>query len=169
MKPENIGFDCQGILKVFDFDVSRIMPNDADPESTFLFTKKVGSPRYMSPECARGEAYNLKSDVYTFALLLYEVLLLEKPYDGIAASDQLHEVFMNGARPFVPLSWPQAIQTLIRDAWSEDILSRPPMQQVYQVLVREIPIMVQEKKSRSARSWSFRPPSQPQISIPVAN
>jgi serine/threonine protein kinase len=178
LKPENIGFDGLGILKVFDFDVARIvvMPTHADSNTTFLFTKKVGSPRYMSPECARGEAYNLKSDVYTFALLLHELLSLEKPYDDIAACDHLYQVFLNGVRPFVPLAWPLPIQTLIQNAWSEDIRSRPPMQQIHQVLLREIPIMVAEKKSRLARSMSFRSSSSssptstlPQLPIPVGN
>lgn len=168
LKPENIGFDGHGVLKVFDFDVSRIMPKNAHPDCTFLFTKKIGSPRYMSPECARGEAYNLKADVYTFALLLHELLSLVKPYDDIAACDQLNEVFRNGARPFVPLSWPMAIQRLLRDAWIDDIQSRSSMQQVHQVLVREIPIMVADKKSWSAHSWSFGSSSHSERQIRVA-
>lgn len=167
LKPENIGFDGLGVLKVFDFDVSRIMPNSNtsdddhdtdDHDRTFLFTKQIGSPRYMSPECARGEPYNLKSDVYTFALLVHELLSLEKPYEDIAACDHLYSVFMNGARPVVPRSWPQAIQTLLQTAWSDDIKTRPKMQQVYQILVKEIPLMVAEKqRSRQLnhRSWSL--------------
>jgi hypothetical protein len=83
---------------------------------------------------------------------------LEKPYEDIAACDHLYSVFMNGARPVVPRSWPQAIQTLLQTAWSDDIKTRPKMQQVYQILVKEIPLMVAEKqRSRQLnhRSWSL--------------
>jgi serine/threonine protein kinase len=58
-----------GTLKVFDFDVARILPNDEQSSSTstslplYQMTKRVGSPRYMSPECARGDLYNEKADV----------------------------------------------------------------------------------------------------------
>ena len=47
----------------------------------FKFTKKVGSPRYMSPEIALGEYYNELSDIYSLGLLSYEILSLNKPYD----------------------------------------------------------------------------------------
>jgi hypothetical protein len=53
LKPDNIGFDAQGILKVFDFDVARVLPfhtvngNFNSSVSTFQMTKRVGSPRYV--------------------------------------------------------------------------------------------------------------------------
>ena len=107
LKPTNIGFDKEGILKVFDFDVARIIPSisTSTPTTThhthnpknnhppnqqqqqqvkmktmatssnssriplFRFTRKVGSPRYMSPEVALGEYYNELTDVYALGLL----------------------------------------------------------------------------------------------------
>ena len=81
---DNIGFEdpsgltssaSTGVLKVFDFDVARILPEEDVSKSTlplFQLTKRVGSPRYMSPECARGDAYNEKADVYSFGIVLWE-------------------------------------------------------------------------------------------------
>merc|ERR1712238_68606 len=46
----------------------------------FRLTKKVGSPRYMSPEVALGEYYNELTDVYALGLLSYEILSLKRPY-----------------------------------------------------------------------------------------
>merc|ERR1712176_1568807 len=95
LKPDNIGFDANGDLKVFDFDIARVCPTSEEPaasvssrrsgstnakeEETFLMTQKVGSPRYMSPECARREPYNLKADVYSYAVLAHQILTLQKP------------------------------------------------------------------------------------------
>ena len=90
LKPDNVGFDRFGKLKVFDFDVARVLPHQANwghsdvvarKNETFKLTKKVGSPRYMSPECARGEYYNEKADVYALGLLAYEILSLKRPFD----------------------------------------------------------------------------------------
>jgi len=52
LKPDNIGFDARGVLKVFDLDVARILPGSSSSSSstentTFQMTKRVGSPRYV--------------------------------------------------------------------------------------------------------------------------
>merc|ERR1712177_188313 len=74
IKPDNIGFDEEGTSKVFDFDVARYLPKlEQKQEETFKMTKRVGSPRYMSPECALGFSYNAKVDVYAFGLLCHEI------------------------------------------------------------------------------------------------
>jgi serine/threonine protein kinase len=97
LKPDNVGFDKLGKPKVFDFDVARILPNQANwgrgdyntsikINETFKMTKNVGSPRYMSPECARGEYYNEKADVYALGLLAYEILSLKRPFDVRSSS-----------------------------------------------------------------------------------
>ncbi|VEU43985.1 unnamed protein product [Pseudo-nitzschia multistriata] len=84
LKPDNVGFDRNGTLKIFDFDVARILPPQAeDPDRLFKLTKKVGSPRYMSPEVARGQPYNEKTDVYGLGLLAYEVLSLKRPFESV--------------------------------------------------------------------------------------
>jgi hypothetical protein len=93
------------ILKVFDFDVARILPPDSVPSSSatvFHLTRHVGSPRYMSPECARGEQYNYQADVYTMGLLCYELLTLQKPYHDIPDHNHAECVFYNKARPKLP-------------------------------------------------------------------
>jgi serine/threonine protein kinase len=55
LKPCNIGFDHDGVLKLFDFDVSRLVPFCNNPnKEVFWLTQRVRSPRYMSPEVAQG-------------------------------------------------------------------------------------------------------------------
>jgi serine/threonine protein kinase len=104
--PDGLGSDTtNGVLKVFDFDVARILPEKDVSNSTvplFQMTKRVGSPRYMSPECARGDPYNEKADVYTVGLLCYELLTLIKPYHDISPEQHDDAIFHNGARPALP-------------------------------------------------------------------
>ncbi|VEU44778.1 unnamed protein product [Pseudo-nitzschia multistriata] len=163
LKPDNIGFDADGILKVFDFDIARVVPtsklreddfcgeDDSEVFATsscslrptkaedevFRMTQKVGSPRYMSPECANREAYNLKADVYSYALLAHQILTLQKPYDDITDEDHDEMVFCRGVRPFVPLGLPSRVRELLSNAWSPTISHRPTMEVVRSVLASE--------------------------------
>lgn len=159
IKPDNIGWSS-GMLKIFDFDVSRRVPASMknqyngvdvktnDPfksianEETLLMTKRVGSPRYMCPECARGEEYNLKADVYTYTLLLHELLTLEKPYDDISNEDHDDFVFYKGLRPTVPSYLSSKLKRLLQRGWSEKLQSRPTMAALTCVLEQELPLLL---------------------------
>jgi serine/threonine protein kinase len=156
LKPDNIGFHHNGTLKLFDFDVSRTLPesSSAIPDETFAMTHKRGSCRYMSPECALGQEYNLKSDVYSFSVLCHEIMSLEKPYNDIR-SDLHHDlVFCFGARPLLPDSWPEGIKSLLRCCFSADISLRPSMEEAHRILEREIPRMVAETEAKHSK-WAF--------------
>lgn len=142
LKPDNIGFDIHGDLKVFDFDIARVCPTSnqsissrrlsAKSEETFHMTQKVGSPRYMSPECARREPYNLKADVYSYAVLAHQILTLQKPYDDVTDEDHDELVFYKGVRPYLPAALPKNTKQLLHCAWSHDISERPSMETVRQ-------------------------------------
>lgn len=151
LKPDNIGFDVHGDLKVFDFDIARVCPtsDDAAPTSsrrlgstnkedeTFLMTQKVGSPRYMSPEVARREPYNLKADVYSYAVLTHQIITLQKPYDDITDDDHDELVFFKGVRPFLPVALPMHTKDLLAKSWSMNISDRPNMETIRQVMAME--------------------------------
>ena len=81
LKPDNVGFDVRGDVKIFDFGLSRIMPSNCDTYEEVFEMSGAGSPRYMAPE-VMGEQpkYNLKADVYTYSILMWEVLALKRPY-----------------------------------------------------------------------------------------
>ena len=81
LKPDNVGFDVRGDVKIFDFGLSRVMPSDCNTYDEVFEMSGAGSPRYMAPE-VMGEypRYNLKADVYTYSILMWEILALKKPY-----------------------------------------------------------------------------------------
>mmetsp|Transcript_8914 Transcript_8914/g.18521 ORF Transcript_8914/g.18521 Transcript_8914/m.18521 type:complete len:554 (+) Transcript_8914:136-1797(+) len=144
LKPDNIGFDVHGDLKVFDFDIARVCP-ESEPtnrangknDETFLMTQKVGSPRYMSPEVAKREPYNLKADVYSYAVLAHQIITLQKPYDDISDEDHDELVFHKGVRPFLPAAMPSHTKELLSKAWSANISERPNMETIRQMMALE--------------------------------
>ena len=136
LKPANVGFDAEGILKVFDFGLAVEIPYHADPETTFKLAGNTGTSRYMAVEVIRKEPYNLKADVFSYSILLWEILALCKPYDGLLGHQVKESVSIFGERPSVPRSWPVAIRRLLRRGWSESITNRPDMEEVHKVLVK---------------------------------
>merc|ERR1719464_2514875 len=137
LKPDNIGFDKNGILKVFDFDIARVAPTPSNSNSeneVFRMTQKVGSPRYMSPECANREMYNAKTDVYSFGLLFHQLLTLEKPYDDISDENHDEYVFYNHVRPVVPKPLPTRTKALLSSSWDRSIPVRPTMKRICRIL-----------------------------------
>ena len=156
LKPDNIGFDKEGVLKVFDFDVARVVPEGDSPDTTFKMTKRIGSPRYMSPECARGEGYNCKADVYTFALLAHQLLTLEKPYDDVPSRQHDDFVFFAGVRPLISSSWPQEFSSFLRKCWSNDVKTRPTMEEAHEQIGQALPLLLQKYEKTNDRNHQSR-------------
>ena len=139
VKPDNIGFTSEGVLKLFDFDMARLLPGSAKPDETFELTNYVGSMRYQSPECGLGEKYNCKSDTYAFALICHELISLKKPYADIASGDHHDLVFCTGLRPEIPPGWSEDLVDLIQAGWSRDLSIRPSMAKMHELLTLLVP------------------------------
>lgn len=134
LKPANIGFDRNGVLKIFDFGLAVEIPEHSDPDTTFKLAGNTGTSRYMAVEVIRREPYNLKADVFSFSILLWEILALSKPYDGLQGQQVKECVSMHGERPPISRSWPRAIRKLLRSGWSDSIASRPTMKDTVEIL-----------------------------------
>lgn len=71
-------------MKVFDFGVAKELPYRQDKlnDSLYNLIAQKGSLRYMAPEVALGKPYNLKVDVFSFGILLWQMLSLKTPFAG---------------------------------------------------------------------------------------
>jgi serine/threonine protein kinase len=124
------GFCSDDVLKIFDFGLAVEIPHHDDPETTFKLAGNTGTSRYMAVEVIRKEPYNLKADVFSYSILLWEIMALSKPYDGLLGHQVKESVSIFGERPAVPRSWPVAIRRLLRRGWSESISNRPSMDEM---------------------------------------
>ncbi len=80
IKPANVMITSTGAVKVMDFGIARAV---ADTSSTMTQTAAViGTAQYLSPEQARGETVDARSDLYSAGCLLYELLVGRPPFTG---------------------------------------------------------------------------------------
>lgn len=80
IKPGNVMVTDEGEVKVMDFGIARAI---ADTQATMTQTQAViGTAQYISPEQARGETVDKRSDVYSTGCLLFELLTARTPYTG---------------------------------------------------------------------------------------
>src|ERR1700730_875635 len=80
IKPANVMVTRSGDIKVMDFGIARAM---SDAQATMTQTAQViGTAQYLSPEQARGERVDARSDLYSAGCLLYELLTGRPPFTG---------------------------------------------------------------------------------------
>jgi serine/threonine protein kinase len=125
-KPQNIGF-LGDRVQLFDFGLSREIPL-LDTSVPFEMSGKVGTLRYMAPEVATNQAYGVSADVYSWAMVSYEMLALEKPFDGWTREMHANIVCMQGRRPDT-IGCSQPIPIILDHAWNANPAARPTLAQ----------------------------------------
>ncbi len=129
IKPENIMLRPDGYVKVLDFGIAklteqRLTSDDHAVETTEgLQTRPglvLGTARYMSPEQARGQKVNARSDIWSLGVVLYEMVLGIPPFLGETPSDCIASILtkepppLSGVLPDVPLKLEEILQNALR-------------------------------------------------------
>mmetsp|Transcript_12426 Transcript_12426/g.35335 ORF Transcript_12426/g.35335 Transcript_12426/m.35335 type:complete len:520 (+) Transcript_12426:122-1681(+) len=135
----NVGISYRaGKVKLLDFGLAKVLPPSDDENQRFLLTGTTGSIRYMATEIALKQPYNLKADVYSFAMLLYEVLCLEKVFSKWHTAEIFEQVHNKQHRPRMSMFWSKQIKQLLKSCWAYDPVARLQMKEVEVVLRKEI-------------------------------
>ena len=98
IKPANLILTADGTLKVADFGIARI-----DTSNLTTLGMVMGTPSYMSPEQCQGQAVDRRSDLFSAAVVLYELLAGEKPFAG-ATETIAYKICHESPRPPSALS-----------------------------------------------------------------
>ncbi|MBX3128338.1 MAG: serine/threonine protein kinase [Polyangiaceae bacterium] len=107
LKPENIFLCEQGGLKdfakVLDFGLAKVTERQMRPGSVILTQEGMvfGTPEFMSPEQAQGKTLDARSDLYSLAVILYEVLTGKLPFDAKTPMEYIQKHVME---PPIPLN-----------------------------------------------------------------
>ena len=96
LKPANIKIRPDGRVKVLDFGLARVLEaRAAAGETTETATKSgviLGTPRYMAPEQARGQAADQRADIWAFGVVVWEMVTGQAPFAGRTVPDTISEV-----------------------------------------------------------------------------
>eukprot|EP00633_Aureoumbra_lagunensis_P010121 CAMPEP_0197324620 /NCGR_PEP_ID=MMETSP0891-20130614/71206_1 /TAXON_ID=44058 ORGANISM="Aureoumbra lagunensis, Strain CCMP1510" /NCGR_SAMPLE_ID=MMETSP0891 /ASSEMBLY_ACC=CAM_ASM_000534 /LENGTH=110 /DNA_ID=CAMNT_0042817455 /DNA_START=723 /DNA_END=1055 /DNA_ORIENTATION=- len=81
-------------------------------------TPETGSVRYMAPEVHRGERYDHKADIFSLAIVLWQIFSLETPFAHLDPPAHRRQVVDGNHRPQIDPSWSTNLQLLLRSAWA---------------------------------------------------
>ncbi|KAI9198512.1 hypothetical protein LWI28_017216 [Acer negundo] len=128
LEPSNILRDDSGHLKVADFGVSRLLTIKEDKPLTCLDT----SCRYVAPEVLRNEEYDTKVDVFSFALILQELIEGYPPFHT-KQENEVPKAYAAKQRPSfrAPTKhYAHGLKELIEECWNENPSKRPTFRQI---------------------------------------
>uniref|UniRef100_A0A4W6BTA9 Mitogen-activated protein kinase kinase kinase 7 n=1 Tax=Lates calcarifer TaxID=8187 RepID=A0A4W6BTA9_LATCA len=124
LKPPNLLLVARGtVLKICDFGT-------ACDIQTYM-TNNKGSAAWMAPEVFEGSNYSEKCDVFSWGIILWEVITRKKPFDEIGGSAFcIMWAVHRGTRPPLIKDLPEPIETLMTRCWDKEPSQRPSMEEV---------------------------------------
>ena len=128
LKGPNVLLDHAGEVKLTDFGLSVKLPDEAT-DAGFL-TPECGSYRWMAPEVLRHEPYDKKCDVYSFAMLCWEMLTYRMPFDNCEPVQAAFAMAIEHKRPEIPRDAHPTVHKLLEQTWQEASDARPTFEQL---------------------------------------
>ena len=133
-------------LKSLNVLVNSTNPNDqvcaklvdfGDSRESFRYSDEnqiCGTVRWTAPEVFNGKPFTQKSDVFSFGIILWEMICLEIPYPDIKRDFQVEDFVLSGGRPPVSVECPAGYRALMQSCWDENPQYRPTFGQILDVL-----------------------------------
>ncbi|XP_066351896.1 serine/threonine-protein kinase STY8-like isoform X1 [Miscanthus floridulus] len=137
-----LGFDQ--VVKIADFGVARLGSQEGQ------MTAETGTYRWMAPEIINHKPYDYKADVFSFAIVLWELATSKVPYDNMTPLQAALGV-RQGLRLDTPASVHPRLTKLIRQCWDEDPDVRPTFAEII-IELQDILHYIQAPKGPSRRS-----------------
>ena len=154
VKPSNLMIDGHGVVKVLDFGLAAGgLDGELAPNGAVLQTSLAGTPLYMAPEQARGDAVDFRSDIYALGATLFHLIAGKPPFEGDSV-DELLTKHATAARPSVPRKGQRRVQIGALDALILKMMAAKPEDRFasYEDLLRALDL-ASDSESRPAGFW----------------
>lgn len=119
LKTANLLMDEHEVVKVADFGVARVQTQSG------VMTAETGTYRWMAPEVIEHKPYDHKADVFSFAIVLWELLTGEVPYSYLTPLQAAVGVVQQGLRPTIPKQTHPKLTELLESCWQHNPTLRP--------------------------------------------
>ncbi|KAJ1277576.1 hypothetical protein BS78_04G014800 [Paspalum vaginatum] len=128
LKTANLLMDENKVVKVADFGVARVK------DQSGVMTAETGTYRWMAPEVIEHKPYDHKADVFSFAIVLWELLTGKIPYEYLTPLQAAIGVVQKGIRPTIPKDTHPKLVELLQKCWHQDPAARPGFSEILEIL-----------------------------------
>lgn len=128
LKSENLLLDDFRRVKIADFGLSRTIGSG-------VMDTYCGTPATMAPEIVLHEDYDERADVFSFAIIMWELLTRQRPYHGRSGVTLAMDVANKGARPPIPAYCPAEWAHIMTRAWARQPADRPGFDEILDTLL----------------------------------
>ncbi|CAN8257763.1 unnamed protein product [Cochlearia groenlandica] len=136
LKTANLLMDEYGLVKVADFGVARVQLESG------VMTAETGTYRWMAPEVIAHKPYSHKADVFSYAIVLWELLTGDIPYAFLTPLQAAVGVVQKGLRPKIPKKTNPKVKELLERCWHKEAEQRPDFEEIVETLqqiMNEVP------------------------------
>jgi TolB-like protein/Flp pilus assembly protein TadD len=162
IKPENVMVRPDGLVKVLDFGLAKLTEAQAPAIDTQASTVAgssteagvvMGTPRYMSPEQARGQKVDHRTDIFSLGVMLYEMVTGRRPFEGATASDVMVAILqsepppVSQVKPGLPPELEHIVSRMLEKEREARYRSAAELRAEFERLQRKVEAAAEEKAS----------------------
>ncbi|CAK9178373.1 unnamed protein product [Ilex paraguariensis] len=151
LKAANLLMDENEVVKIADFGVARVRAQSG------VMTAETGTYRWMAPEVIEHRPYDHKADVFSFGIVLWELLTGKLPYAHLTPLQAAVGVVQKGLRPTIPKHTHPKIVELLEKCWQQDPYLRPEFSEIIEILQDMAKTVVEEERASKRRTQLGEP------------
>ncbi|GBG83601.1 hypothetical protein CBR_g37405 [Chara braunii] len=152
LKAANLLLDENEVVKIADFGVARIKVHNG------IMTAETGTYRWMAPEVIEHRPYDHKADVFSFGIVLWELLTGKIPYVDLTPLQAAVGVVNKGLRPAIPKNCHPRVMDIMEACWRTNPAERPEFSEISRMLqdtAKEIDDEGEGERKREKKSPGF--------------
>lgn len=129
LKPSNVLLTHGDVLKISDFGTHKLKVKPHETSKTY-----AGTVAYMAPEVIRSEPYSFPIDIWSYGVVLWEILICDEPYKNLDSASVIWAVGNDSFHLPIPFNFPEGFSRVLNGCWKSQPNDRLTFQQICMIL-----------------------------------